>query len=210
MKCPPGQTCNSATGTCQSTPTSDPPCVPCAADGSCPNPTDRCLGGLSNNPSERFCIASCAAGGVCSNSKHFHCVQVNLTVGNQTCTTDSDCKNSKLTCSGGKCIEANVSLCIPVIGTCRNQCKTVTCPAGKFCVPSTGECLGTGKKLCDPCKHKDECGGVDDLCLSGFSDGNKYCGQDCRSQPCPTGYQCFSLQGGSGKQCAPANLKCGP
>ena len=200
--------CDAKTGICAPPGGQDPPCKACSSGGTCPTSNEICLGGgsLSNNPSERFCIARCPAG-TCTDSKHFACIKVNLT--GTACTSASQCKAPFNQCLSGKCT-ASTPLCMPKIGTCKNRCKTVTnCSPPKKCIPATGACITPGKALCASCQHADECGGKDDLCLR-YPSGSSHCGKDCRSGTCPSGYRCFPLTGSALKQCAPASLKCGP
>lgn len=207
IRCTGSLQCDTKTGTCVEN-TGDPPCKPCASSTPrCPNTTDQCLTGLGNG-SEAFCFEDCSNGKSCPDTTNFECKTISLTANGVTCTTDADCGGNGFTCDSGSCTR-NADLCIPKIGTCRNKCSGVKCPSGQKCSPSTGTCITPGKKLCDACTVNDECGGADDLCVN-YGNGNTRCGQDCRSQPCPTGYQCFNLQGGTLRQCAPANLMCTP
>lgn len=207
IQCSGGKQCNKTTGQCF-TPTGDPPCKPCAAQNPrCPNSTDQCLTGLGN-PNEAFCFSDCSSTGTCADNTHFECQSIGITRNGVTCTQDSQCGGGGFKCNNGKC-ELNAKLCIPKIGTCRNKCQGVTCTGGQICAPTTGTCITTGKKLCDPCTVNDECGGKDDLCVN-YGGGNTRCGQDCRSASCPAGYRCYNIGNGARKQCAPVNLQCTP
>ena len=68
-----------------------------------------------------------------------------------------------------------------------------------------GDCVG---QMCAHCTVHEECGDDDDYCLSGFTDGNYYCGVSCTADTeCGTGNTCFDLGGGV-KQCLPTLLDC--
>lgn len=68
-----------------------------------------------------------------------------------------------------------------------------------------GKCVGG---ICAPCSSHENCGGDNDYCLTGFPDGNLYCGMNCTSDTdCGAGNKCFDLGGGI-KQCLPETLDC--
>jgi MYXO-CTERM domain-containing protein len=82
------------------------------------------------------------------------------------------------------------------------------CPAGFDCVGGT--CVPLPSDVCTPCDYHAECGGPDDYCISGFPDGNTYCGKECVSDTdCDWGFVCATLTGGE-KQCLPFNMSCDP
>ncbi len=116
-----------------------------------------------------------------------------------------------------------------------SSCEQVICPAGERC--DDGECVSTDNGGCEPsCGDGEIC--RDDRCLSegggcdhhGQScDGSEHlqwdedficldwetgmgsqavCSQDCRTQPCPEGSECFLVAPGVGTQCA-IDLECG-
>ena len=86
-------------------------------------------------------------------------------------------------------------------------CETPDCivppnTTPQVCAPSTG-------KLCDYCSSSGDCqaGG---RCIF-TNTGESFCGQDCTTQGCPSGYGCRTVtdQGGSTyKQCVPNDLSC--
>lgn len=210
-KCPTEIQCKapekcSAKGICEKpSAAKDPPCVPCKADGTCATAGALCLGGggLNPDPNKRYCIEDCGTSGSCTDSKNFTCTGINVTSGN--CTSNTQCR-SPATCQSGKCTQT-LKLCMPTIGTCINKCKGVSCNAPTVCVPTTGSCVKTGKQLCETCSDKMECGGTNDLCLSYPNSAGRFCGKDCSSSGCPTGYSCFTV-GGTHRQCAKTNFKC--
>jgi hypothetical protein len=202
LTCPEGKLCNSITGECQAD-DQDPNCTPCETGGKCKSSTALCLSGLSPNTGESFCFESCVVGQSCADPSNFTCRNINITLSNIKCLTDSDCPDSQFKCDNytSQCYRT-IDLCLPIIGTCKNQCKGVTCTPPQRCAPITGKCFTPGKQLCDSCTLNDECGGIEDLCLR-LQDGKNYCGQDCTTKSCPTGYRCYPLQNSSAKQCAP-------
>ena len=197
IKCTSPEVCKS--GICQ-TPIVDPPCVPCSSSGKCPNLSDMCLGGLAG-VSTRYCFGDCSNGKTCADTKNFSCKAMTITY-SKTCSSNTDCSTiSKAVCNNGKCTRANIMLCIPIIGSCKNKCKSITCPTGQICISKSGSCVTANKGICSTCTYNEECGGKNDICLS--ANGKKYCGIDCsKGQQCPSGYQCATLNGGA-KQCAP-------
>lgn len=64
----------------------------------------------------------------------------------------------------------------------------------------------TGDKLCLPCASSRDCGGSPNLCLRR-NDGVMFCGQDCRSTACPSGYTCTRLSS-TISQCVPPQADC--
>lgn len=72
-------------------------------------------------------------------------------------------------------------------------------------VASTGQAL-VAELLCKACTTSADCGGVPNYCLRR-SDGVRFCGGDCRSSACPTGYTCTRLSS-SVSQCVPPQADC--
>ncbi|MBM4398101.1 MAG: hypothetical protein FJ087_20750, partial [Deltaproteobacteria bacterium] len=116
------------------------------------------------------------------------------------CLANSDCMS-------GFCIES------PTGYSCTRTCVE-DCPAGWFCrsmligsdvVPL---CVPEGVELCKPCKFDTQCG--TGICMT-VGDGT-YCGRDCSSNACPTGYDCVEVPLGAGrgttKQCKPISNAC--
>jgi len=65
-------------------------------------------------------------------------------------------------------------------------------------------------KLCAPCNTDYDCPGAKNFCLSLSSD-KKYCGIDCTSKPCASGYSCLDVKIGNkvvGKNCVPDSRNC--
>ena len=74
-----------------------------------------------------------------------------------------------------------------------------------FCVPDTSPHL----PWCSVCTAHEECGGTDDLCMSGFVDGTSRCGISCLSVygDCGEGKTCFPFEG-LPDQCIPEDMDC--
>ena len=62
-----------------------------------------------------------------------------------------------------------------------------------------------GDRLCAPCASNAECG-AGNYCLRRL-DGTRFCGRDCRSSICPTGYGCARLST-TVAQCVPPQADC--
>ncbi len=83
------------------------------------------------------------------------------------------------------------------------------CPAGYDCVGGACVPASTAGELCDPCTTHEDCGSTYDFCLSGFPDGNAYCGQECAAtSDCPTGYSCLDVGDSTVRQCVPDDFDC--
>jgi uncharacterized protein YkwD len=72
-------------------------------------------------------------------------------------------------------------------------------------VGSLSEAL-VAQRLCRACTTSADCGGLPNRCLRR-ADGVKFCGGDCRSAACPTGYACTRLGFGV-YQCVPPQADC--
>ncbi|TNE49140.1 MAG: hypothetical protein EP343_12730 [Deltaproteobacteria bacterium] len=209
LSCPTNSTCD-PTGRCQYSRV-DPGCVSCDQANPCSS-GDLCLNGFGGGgSSQAFCFPqNCTVGQPCTNP-NFTCRPINITLNSVTCTADTDCTRQfpgfAWTCNNGTC-STTPNLCVPTIGQCTNQCKNVTCQGRDVCVPTDGSCVTPYKKACTACKHSEECGGADDLCVnfSGSDTGQSYCATDCSKSSCPPGQECLSV--GSSRQCIPISRKC--
>ena len=117
---------------------------------------------------------------------------------------------------GTRCAESGdceAGLCVQGIGPAR-VC-TAPCVNPEDCYPyGRYECLRTGsvtfcapyaETLCDPCTRDEQCGRLEDRCLT-YPDG-EYCGQQCSALlPCPDGFRC--VDGPDGGQCVTVALSC--
>ena len=97
-------------------------------------------------------------------------------------------------CLSGYCVEA------PEGGTvCTEKCAD-ECPPGWECRPisntgvdTTFICVADRTDLCEPCEEHRDCDDNADLCLQ-IGRGS-YCGEDCRVEDCPEGYECnFAIE----------------
>jgi hypothetical protein len=71
-----------------------------------------------------------------------------------------------------------------------------------------------GAAVCEPCTHDVQCGGSGDLCVRVGTGSDAYCLKSCTSDSdCPSNYACTaaavqSVEGRSGRQCAPRSSDC--
>lgn len=79
------------------------------------------------------------------------------------------------------------------------ECKAIG--SKHYCQHKAGKCKGDGK-LCSPCSSSSDCaaGGG---CLSFNLTEESFCGTDCGSKSCPSGYKCYTVTSGGKKQCGP-------
>ena len=123
------------------------------------------------------------------------------------CVADENCP-----LPGGKCLTDDrgnkfcSQACSTIGDTCpaRNGCKSKE--GANYCFPDFGACVGDGN-LCDPCRTNTDCA-VGALCLINQYSREKFCGKDCSSVNCPTGYDCFNISGS--RQCATSEFTCVP
>lgn len=110
------------------------------------------------------------------------------------CLANPDCRD-------GFCVEGVKGF------FCTRTCVQ-ECPLGWLCrtvaVGSdvVGLCFPEGAELCRPCEVDTQCG--DGLCLA---QGNgRFCGKDCSTKACPTGYRCQDAEapdGAAARECVP-------
>jgi hypothetical protein len=85
----------------------------------------------------------------------------------------------------------------------RTDCILPDGTAGQTCPKSAG-------KLCDYCNPlAQDCVEPGGLCIVTNS-SETFCGKDCATQPCPTGYTCMTVKTKTGttQQCVPADMSC--
>lgn len=102
-------------------------------------------------------------------------------------------------------------------GVCSKLCGM--CPDGWGCFGVLGAldpgqvafvCVPVSNQLCSPCQTDSECTLIGmDKCLTENT-GRKYCGRDCTTVSCPTGYDCSTETIGSAtfKECVPHSGAC--
>src|SRR5450432_4266089 len=110
--------------------------------------------------------------------------------------------------------QSNICILVATGGVCSMQCSS-DCPPGWGCFGVTGAvdpgqvtnvCVPISDQLCTPCAADSECTLLGmDACLTETS-GRKYCGRDCTTVACPTGYDC--TQAGASKECVPHSGAC--
>ena len=122
------------------------------------------------------------------------------------CESDADCQ-------GGPCVQTANG------GVCSQGCEGA-CPEGWSCVPPKDAdtdgnvCVPDFETLCMPCSANAECnlpGGPGDGRCIPRGDAGSFCGSDCTSKDCPTGYACedvADLNGEVSKQCVKAEGTC--
>lgn len=102
-------------------------------------------------------------------------------------------------------------------GVCSQLCGT--CPNGWGCFGVLGAidpgqvafvCVPVSSQLCSPCQNDSECTLIGmDKCLTEDT-GRKYCGRDCATVSCPTGYDCSTetVGGQQFHECVPHSGAC--
>jgi hypothetical protein len=124
----------------------------------------------------------------------------------------------------GEC-KSGICLLSAAGGYCSTQCNAGTCPPGYGCLGVTGAiepgqvsnvCVKDYTLLCTPCSGTVECGASgENQCIASAS-GGSFCGRDCTSVSCPTGYSCTKVAPGdagvASMQCVPTSgaCDCGP
>ncbi|PKN53822.1 MAG: hypothetical protein CVU56_29835, partial [Deltaproteobacteria bacterium HGW-Deltaproteobacteria-14] len=112
-------------------------------------------------------------------------------------------------CASGWCVDS------PSGGYCSHTC-TEGCPPDWVCKTVGGFidpielCARDENRLCGACEVDDQCGAAGgNRCLD--IGGGRFCGRDCETSPCPSGYDCMSLTLSGGvatQQCVPQNGTC--
>jgi hypothetical protein len=96
--------------------------------------------------------------------------------------------------------ESNLCILVGTSGQCTMLCGD--CPDGYSCLGVVGidiegtvsfVCVPTSTQLCSPCTQDSECTLIgNDKCVP-YADGDEYCGQDCSTVSCPTGFSCETV-----------------
>jgi hypothetical protein len=122
-------------------------------------------------------------------------------------------------CTDRSQCQSNICILIATGGFCSTPCPLGTCPDGYGCYGvldaiEQGQvgyvCVPTGDMLCTACETSPECSLIgQDLCLD-YGDGKQFCGRDCRTVDCPTGYTCedVTIQANTYRQCIPVSGFC--
>src|SRR3954469_16687433 len=128
--------------------------------------------------------------------------------------TDAPKKGFGEPCTDGAQCQSTICILFATGGVCTQLC-TNDCPAGWGCLGVTGAvdpgqvtqvCVPTSDQLCTPCQHDSECTLLGmDSCITEET-GRQYCGRDCATVACPSGYDC-ELQGAS-HECVPHSGAC--
>lgn len=163
--CPGGYSCLSITSSIKQ-------CVPFG--GSCESVVDD----EESTTDDKLCT-TCSNHSECGGANNY-CLRNNLT-GETFCGID--CSNS--TCPENyycEYITSSMQQCVPVTGTCLND--------DDFDNIDDNTDNDINAKLCSTCSNHSECGGANNYCLNNSTTGQIFCGRDCSSINCPSGYSC--------------------
>jgi hypothetical protein len=120
-------------------------------------------------------------------------------------------------CQGAIDCQSNICILTSTGGVCSMLCGT--CPDGWGCFGVLGAvdpnevsnvCVPLTTQLCTQCQQDTECAQVGmDKCITE-STGRSYCGRDCSTISCPTGYDCdkVTISGTDYKECVPHSGAC--
>ncbi len=178
---------------------------PCASSSECKSQMCVVSGGAATCQTPCTANAQCPSGQTCqlfSGKTYGACAAAPGGGGGGTKTPDGGSCTSSSQCSSALCVGSGGS------GTCVGDCTSKPCATGFACVALSngkGGCFPAGSKaLGEACSDDLDCAGG--LCMA---DGGKYiCSQPCSgSKPCPSGYGCFAVSGGSA--CFPEQAKAG-
>ncbi|HUQ05517.1 MAG TPA: hypothetical protein VM261_23605, partial [Kofleriaceae bacterium] len=101
---------------------------------------------------------------------------------------------------------SNICIFVGTGGRCTDLCSGGSCPSdwGCFGVVDIIEpgvihdvCVPVVDQLCTACSTDNECVQVSsqDKCVT-YAGGDRFCGRDCRSINCPSGYTCQDMSAG--------------
>ena len=107
------------------------------------------------------------------------------------CGIEQYCKDSECVggcevdedCMFGDLCDTEAKACTPA--ECTNT--SLDCDFGEFCSPD-GSCYDAGGFYCKPCRDDGDCGGGENMCLSG--DCGVWCNDD---HDCPAGFDCYPV-----------------
>lgn len=174
----------------------------CGLDGKCQNSQLKCIGGIGY--ASAYCTDKCETSADCPpqyfcrelSDKERYCTKRSFCARclyDGMCTADRKCvlQGSEKFCAT-KCNKGSTEC--PMFAECKDPGD------GTYvCTHKAGSCVGN-KKLCDPCITEEDCG-HNAMCLTYIFSHEAFCGQDCSSSNCPTGYQCADIS--TDKQCVP-------
>lgn len=170
----------------------------------------------SPDPSAQFCEPctdddQCGEGGLC----------LALLDGERSCGMACDLDGDDCP-DGAYCAvvdDQDNTQCIPEDLTCAENCQGVSCPAGQYCDPTSGDCVAEAR-ICDTgCQFDVQCGPPDEFrCLgTGAPDGETMCTTTCdpnvtgenSNLECPTDFFCVPLvEGADEGVCYPLMRTC--
>jgi hypothetical protein len=110
---------------------------------------------------------------------------------------DAPLKGFGESCTDSMQCASDICILVSTGGVCSQLCGT--CPDGWGCLGVVGAvtdgevtyvCVPTSNQLCSPCQADSECALIGmDKCVTETT-GRAYCGRDCSTVSCPTGYDC--------------------
>ncbi len=121
------------------------------------------------------------------------------------------------TCTDASQCDSTICILTSVGGVCSQLCGQ--CPDGWGCFGVLGAitpdevanvCVPVSTQLCSPCQQDTECALLGmDKCLTEAT-GRSYCGRDCSSVSCPSGFACqdVTINGADYKECVPESGAC--
>lgn len=130
---------------------------------------------------------------------------------------DADLADFGQPCTDSNQCDSHLCIAAGSGGVCSQLCGM--CPDGWGCFGVLGAidpgqvafvCVPTSSQLCSPCQQDSECTLIGmDKCLTEAT-GRKYCGRDCSTVSCPTGYACTTETIGTAtyKECTPLSGAC--
>jgi hypothetical protein len=168
-----------------------------------------------------WALASCASGdprGACDPSTT-NCTDVPdaSTIDAIDAPPDAPLRGFGEPCTDRRQCESNLCILTGTSGECTQGCGD--CPTGYGCLGVTGVgidgevtfvCVRTSSQLCSPCTADTECTVLGmDKCVP-YPDGDQFCGRDCTSVSCPTGFSCetVNIEGTNYKQCIAESNAC--
>ncbi len=151
-------------------------------------------------------------------------------LGTSTCVVDVDAGtvdapiDAALKGFGEPCLDkhecaSDICILVGTGGRCTTTCSGGDCPSDWGCFGVIGAiepgnvdevCVPVTDQLCSPCAMDSECTQIGvDRCLP-YPDDKHFCGRDCRTVGCPTGFACndMVIAGMQTRQCVPTSGAC--
>lgn len=173
-------------------------CDPATATCACSD-TDPCADGFKCDPGTSTCVADVDAGLDAP-------IDAALKGFGEPCLDKHECAS-------------DICIMVGTGGRCTTVCNGGDCPSDWGCFGVIGAiepghvdevCVPVTDQLCSPCATDGECTQIGvDRCLT-YPDDKQFCGRDCRTVDCPTGFACTDMviAGMPTKQCVPTSGAC--